>query len=95
MSTAQLAQSEQPPYITVRTDEQGGTCWAVGAKKESMGPAQLPQSEKPYITVQTDEHGGTCWAVVGLGTVVHCYTGHHAITVLQAMCTATGVVTPS
>ena len=55
----------------------------------------MPQSEKPYITVQTDEQGGTCWAVVGLGTVVRCYAGHHAITVLQAMCSATGVVTPS
>jgi hypothetical protein len=32
--------------------------------------------------------------VVGLGTVVRCYTGHHAIAVLEMMCAATGVVTP-
>jgi hypothetical protein len=37
----------------------------------------------PYVTVTTDDEGGACWAVVGLGTVVRCYTGHHAITVLQ------------
>ena len=55
----------------------------------------MPQSEHPYITVRTDGQGGTCWAVVGLGIIVQCYTGHHAITVLEAMCTATGVVTPS
>jgi hypothetical protein len=55
----------------------------------------MPQSEHPYITVRTDGQGGACWAVVGLGTIVQCYTGHHAITVLEAMCTATGVVTPS
>jgi 6,7-dimethyl-8-ribityllumazine synthase len=55
----------------------------------------MPQSEMPYITVRTDAHGGACWAVVGLGTVVRCYTGHHAIAVLETMCTATGVVTPS
>jgi hypothetical protein len=61
----------------------------------SMSTARLPQSEHPYITVRTDAQGGACWAVVGLGTIVQCYTGHHAITVLEAMCTATGVVTPS
>jgi hypothetical protein len=61
----------------------------------SMSAAQLPQSEQPYITVRTDAQGGACWAVVGLGTIVQCYAGHHAITVLEAMCTATGVVTPS
>ena len=55
----------------------------------------MPQSEKPYITVRTDAQGGTCWAVVGLGKVVECYTGSHAIAVMQAMCTATGMVTPS
>jgi 6,7-dimethyl-8-ribityllumazine synthase len=64
-----------------------------------MEAAQLPQSENadsvPYITVQADARGGACWAVVGLGTVVRCYTGHHAITVLAAMATATGLVTPS
>lgn len=49
----------------------------------------------PYVTVATDEKGGTCWAVVGLGTVVRCYTGSRAIAVLQSMCTATGVPTPS
>ena len=62
-------------------------------------PIVIPQSENvgpvPYITVRTDAQGGACWAVVGLGTVVRCYAGHHAITVLQTMCTATGVVTPS
>ena len=59
----------------------------------------MPQSENvdsvPYITVRTDAQGGACWAVVGLGTVVRTYTGHHAITVLETMCTASGVVTPS
>jgi hypothetical protein len=64
-----------------------------------MESAQMQQSENvdsvPYITVRTDAQGGACWAVVGLGTVVRCYAGHHAITVLQTMCTATGVVTPS
>jgi hypothetical protein len=64
-----------------------------------MSTAQMPQSENvdavPYITVRTDAHGGACWAVVGLGTVVRCYTGHHAIAVLETMCAATGVVTPS
>lgn len=64
-----------------------------------MQPIVMPQSENvgpvPYITVRTDAQGGACWAVVGLGTVVRCYAGHHAITVLQTMCTATGVVTPS
>jgi hypothetical protein len=63
-----------------------------------MDAAQLPQSENadsvPYITVGEDARGGACWAVVGIGTVVHCYTGHHAIAVLQMMCTATGTVTP-
>ena len=49
----------------------------------------------PYVTVTTDDKGSACWAVVGLGTVVRCYTGHHAITVLETMCTATGVPTPS
>jgi len=49
----------------------------------------------PYITVRTDAQGGACWAVVGLGTVVRCYAGHHAIAVLETMCTATGVPTPS
>jgi general L-amino acid transport system permease protein len=38
--------------------------------------------------------GGACWAVVGVGTVVRCYSGHHAIAVLEMMCTATGTVTP-
>jgi hypothetical protein len=65
----------------------------------SMSAAQLPQSENvnsvPYITVRTDDQGGTCWAVVGLGQVVECYTGSRAIAVMQSMCTATGVVTPS
>ena len=64
-----------------------------------MSTAQMPQSENvnsvPYITVRTDDQGGACWAVVGLGQVVECYTGSRAITVLEAMCTATGVVTPS
>jgi hypothetical protein len=63
-----------------------------------MESTQLPQSENvesvPYITVRTDDRGSACWAVIGLGTVVHCYTGHYAITVLQMMCTATGTVTP-
>jgi len=63
-----------------------------------MGPAQLHQSENvetvPYITVRPDARGGACWAVVGLGTVVCCYTGHRAISVLEMMCTATGAVTP-
>ena len=67
--------------------------------KESMGAAQLLQSEKvdsvPFITVRTDAKGGACWAVVGLGTVVRCYSGERAIAVLQWMCTATGVLTPS
>jgi hypothetical protein len=49
----------------------------------------------PYVTVATDDKGGACWAVVGLGTVVRCYTGHHAITLLETMCTATGVPTPT
>lgn len=64
-----------------------------------MNAAQLSQSENtksvPYITVRMDDKGGTCWAVVGLGTVVRCYTGHHAIAVMEMMCAATGVVTPS
>ena len=64
-------------------------------EQDSMSTALMPQSEHPYITVRTDDKGGACWAVVGLGTIVQCYTGHHAITVLEAMCTATGVVTPS
>lgn len=59
----------------------------------------MPQSENvdlvPYITVRTDAQGGACWAVVGLGTVIRCYSGHHAIAVLQTMATATGIVTPS
>ena len=49
----------------------------------------------PYVTVATDDKGGACLAVVGLGTVVRCYTGHHAITLLETMCTATGVPTPT
>jgi hypothetical protein len=64
-----------------------------------MSAAQLPQSENtetvPYITVREDARGGACWVVVGLGTAVRCYTGHHAITVLEMMCSATGVPTPS
>jgi hypothetical protein len=60
--------------------------------------AQLPQSETvdsvPFITVGKDARGGTCWAVVGLNTVVRCYTGRHAIAVMEMMCAATGVVTP-
>jgi hypothetical protein len=64
-----------------------------------MSAAQLPQSENvdsvPYITVREDAQGGTCWAVIGLGTVVRCYSGHHAIAVLEMMCTASGVVTPT
>jgi hypothetical protein len=71
----------------------------VGDRKESMGAAQLPQSGDagtvPYITVCTDARGGACWAVIGLGTVVRCYSGHHAIAVLEMMCSATGVPTPS
>jgi hypothetical protein len=63
-----------------------------------MSGAQLAQSENtetvPYITVQADARGGACWAVVGLGTVVRCYSGGHAIAVMEMMCTATGVVTP-
>ena len=55
----------------------------------------MPQSEHPYISVGTDEKGGACWAVVGLGKVVQCYCGHQAIAELQAMATATGMVTPS
>lgn len=62
-------------------------------------PIVIPQSENvgpvPYITVRTDAQGGACWAVVGLGTVVRCYSGHHAIAVLQMMATATGLATPS
>ena len=74
-------------------------CWAVvklmvGAT-ESMNAAQLPQFDHPHITVGTDAQGGACWAVVGLGTVVRCYSGHHAIAVLQMMAAATGLVTPS
>ena len=74
-------------------------CWAVvrlmvGAA-ESMNATQLPQSDHPHITVGIDAQGGACWAVVGLGTVVRCYTGHHAIAVLQMMATATGLATPS
>jgi len=64
-----------------------------------MGGAQLPQSDDtetvPYITVAKDARGGACWVVVGLGTCVRCYTGHHAMTVLETMCVATGLVTPS
>ena len=64
-----------------------------------MSTAQLPQSEQcdsvPYITVGTDARGSACLAVVGLGTVVRTYTGHHAIAVLETMCTASGVVIPS
>ena len=55
----------------------------------------MPQSEHPYISVGTDAQGGACWAVVGLGKVVRCYSGHQAIAELQAMATATGLVTPS
>jgi hypothetical protein len=66
---------------------------------EFIGAAQLSQSENvnsmPHITVQKDAKGGACWAVVGLGTVVRCYAGHHAIAVLETMCAAVGVVTPS
>ena len=74
-------------------------CWAVvklmvGAT-EPMEAARMPQSEHPYISVGTDEKGGACWAVVGLGKVVQCYCGHQAIAELQAMATATGMVTPS
>ena len=62
-------------------------------------PIVMPQSENvgpvPYITVRTDAQGGACWAVVGLGKVVQCYCGHQAIAELQAMATATGLVTPS
>ena len=64
-----------------------------------MSAAQLPQSENtgtvPYITVREDAHGGTCLAVIGLGTIVRCYSGHHAIAVLGTMCAATGLPTPS
>ena len=60
-----------------------------------MEAAQLPQSEHPHITVGTDAQGGACWVVVGLGKVVQCYCGHQAIAELQAMATATGLVTPS
>jgi hypothetical protein len=63
-----------------------------------MDLAQLPQSENaqtvPFITVGQDARGSTCWAVVGLGTVVRTYTGHHAIAVLEMMCAATGTPTP-
>jgi hypothetical protein len=63
-----------------------------------MYAAQLPQSETvdsvPYITVRRDAIGGTCWAVVGLNTVVRCYTGRHAIAVMEMMCAATGTPTP-
>jgi hypothetical protein len=63
-----------------------------------MNAAQLPQSENidsvPYITVAQDARGSACWAVVGLGTVVRCYSGHHAIAVLEMMCAATGTPTP-
>jgi hypothetical protein len=48
----------------------------------------------PYITVGEDARGSACWRVIGLGTAICCYSGHHAVTVMQAMCTATGVVTP-
>jgi hypothetical protein len=63
-----------------------------------MSTAQLPQSENadsvPYITVDQDARGSACWAVVGIGTVVRCYSGSRAIAVMQMMCTATGTVTP-
>lgn len=49
----------------------------------------------PYVTVHTDDKGGVCWAVVGMGKMVRCYTGERAIAVLQWMCSAAGVVTPS
>lgn len=64
-----------------------------------MNTSQMTQSENvapvPYITVRTDAQGGACWAVVGLGTVVRCYSGHRAIAVLRMMATATGMITPS
>lgn len=60
-----------------------------------MEAAPMPQPEHPYISVGTDAQGGACWAVVGLGKVVRCYSGHHAIAVLQMMATATGLPTPS
>ena len=64
-----------------------------------MSAAQLPQSENtetvPYITVRQDDRGGACWVVVGIGTAIRCYSGHHAIAVLEVMCSATGVPTPS
>lgn len=73
-------------------------CWAVVRLRlgvtEPMEAAQLPQSEHPFLTVGIDAQGGTCWAVVGLGRVVRCYSGHHAIAVLQTMATAIGIVTP-
>jgi len=63
-----------------------------------MSSTQLPQSAHretvPYITVSADARGGACWLVVGLGTMVRCYSGHHAIAVLEMMCAATGTVTP-
>jgi hypothetical protein len=64
-----------------------------------MSAKEMPHSElvhpMPYVTVTTDDEGGACWAVVGLGTIVRCYTGHHAITAMETMCNASGVVTPS
>jgi hypothetical protein len=63
-----------------------------------MSAAQLPQSENaetvPYITVRQDARGGACWAVVGLGTIVRCYSGARAIAVMEMMCSATGTPTP-
>lgn len=63
-----------------------------------MASLQLPQSETansvPYITVREDARGGACWAVLGLGVMVRCYSGRHAIAVLEMMCIATGIPTP-
>ena len=87
----------------VRDMRSSSNCWAIVRliveADESMVATQMPQFEPihpmPYVSVATDDKGGACWVVVGLGTVVRCYTGHHAITVLETMCTATGLVTPS
>ena len=87
----------------VRDIRSSSNFWAVVklsvGTKEFMGAAQLLQSDQvdsvPYITVRTDAKGGACWAVVGLGTVVRCYSGERAIAMLEWMCSAVGVVTPS
>jgi hypothetical protein len=48
----------------------------------------------PYITVERDDRGGACWLVVGRDSSVRCYSGHHAIAVMEMLCRSKGIPTP-